>query len=872
MLATLIALLAVSPESIWLEAEWFGPLEGSNFSILPESTQTRGSWALAGPDAAPAWTQGGESEFMSIAARADEPAGVSVERRIEVPIAGQYTLWVRYADYRAKREEFVIAVSQEGSSRRIVFGEKPVVDEMDQHKLMWDWAFGWASAKVDLKEGPADVRIETTGPTGARRHVDCLCFTTDPTYHPNGREKPDCPAWAVLRSKPAVVESLLTQELRPTREPPKPAFLWNVGAQWLDELTNPGHIESPYAVDPPLLADFRAAFAGKNPPIYSDPLSGPVVHIPLYPSAFSAGSSFLAWLDGHPDARFAILLNYGEPNWPKDADRKAVHQNLLRYANRFAGFIAGENIAYAAVDEKAVEKKVKEAKTRQDVLDVLQVENAKATFAKFRDVFGEDDANPWSEVVSCLSANAETYVHSLCDWGTKRIGHENTGNSPSLARRLAFLRGAARQFGARIVDYQSCNLGDSASMFSRESYFYPGSSRYVLDNQYDVWAGAGMNWLYKDYVLWWLAGADAFYNEQGVDLFWKPGGGVAGDGFPVQLSPKGKVAEAAIRLAREHPRGEQYAPIAFLLDQAHGWSQERMQPGGFGLDPKLNPAVLAPGPHEASIRGWFDIAYFPAPETQNEPSSGVRQTYVNGIFGDIFDVIVTAKGRTDVLSNYRAVVLAGEVPLNKEWERALDAYVAGGGTVVVCAGQSGGQFGIAGKSLGLASEFRWEMTGAAVSSNRFRFVVLKGGTPLATVDGQQVASLEKRGKGQIIRVGVPLGLGIDERPVPILSLLMRHLAAGIVPIHVDGDVEWTLNHLADGGWLVAILNNRGVFKPQHGMLQTDHRESVAATIRPAFRISRCEEWTTGDAPVPSGGAVALTVPAGGVRLVALYEK
>ncbi len=54
------------PHSVWLEAEWFGPLKGSNFSFLPEAQQTRGSWSVAGPDAAPAWTQGGESEFMSI--------------------------------------------------------------------------------------------------------------------------------------------------------------------------------------------------------------------------------------------------------------------------------------------------------------------------------------------------------------------------------------------------------------------------------------------------------------------------------------------------------------------------------------------------------------------------------------------------------------------------------------------------------------------------------------------------------------------------------------------------------------------------------------------------------------------------------------
>ena len=78
-------------------------------------------------------------------------------------------------------------------------------------------------------------------------------------------------------------------------------------------------------------------------------------------------------------------------------------------------------------------------------------------------------------------------------------------------------------------------------------------------------------------------------------MFWKPGGGAAGDAFPVQLSPKGKVAEAIVNLAEKHPRGTQYTPIAFLLDEAHGYSQERFSPASYAMDPQLNPALLTPG-------------------------------------------------------------------------------------------------------------------------------------------------------------------------------------------------------------------------------------------------------------------------------------
>jgi hypothetical protein len=532
----------------------------------------------------------------------------------------------------------------------------------------------------------------------------------------------------------------------------------------------------------------------------------------------------------------------------------------------------------------ALNASVRAAKSRQEVLEAIRSANTKSVETKFSSYFGEPvkGSAAWDSVIPCLSASAEAFTHAVCDWGVKRVGHENTGNSPSLARRLAFLRGAARQFGAKIVDYQSCNFGDSATMFSRESYLYPASSRYILDNSYDAWAGAGVNWLLKDYFLWHLAGVDAFYNEQGVDIFWKPGGGSAGDNFPVRLSPKGITAEAMITLAHK-PRGTQITPVAFLVDEAHGWAQERFQPGAFGLDPALNPSVLTPGRHEASLRGWFDIAYFPAPETQNEPANAVRQTYVNGIFGDIFDVIVNAPKHTIIAKTYRVIIAAGEIGLTEEWGRAVRDNVEAGATLVVTADQLSGP-GI--KSLGLpeigraneASTMLWGPSRIRVPSNVFACFPIKttsGDEVLAaSPDGEAIAVSRKLGKGHIIFISVPLGLGIDERPVPLLSLIMMRVTEGLLPVIVDGDVEWTVSQLDDGGFLVGILNNRGINKPQHGILPTDHAAAATVTLRTGFKVRTSTEWIA-SAPVSwkasdTGAELRVVIPAGATRLLAVY--
>jgi hypothetical protein len=238
-----------------------------------------------------------------------------------------------------------------------------------------------------------------------------------------------------------------------------------------------------------------------------------------------------------------------------------------------------------------------------------------------------------------------------------------------------------------------------------------------------------------------------------------------------------------------------------------------------------------------------------------------------------------------VLKTYPVVIAAGEVPLTAEWGKALREYVDAGGTLVAC---DGSLTGAGAEPLGLpanpaaneeAGQIVWKPTGEAVPSNAFRYRHLpaEGVRVLAaTPQGAAVATARDLGKGRLISVGVPLGLGIDNRPVPILALLMRHVTQDALSVKVVGDVEWTLNRLDDGGWVVGLLNNRGVNKPQHGVNPTDHREAQAVAITTRFPVERTEEWVAGQAVTwrgeKGGSAATVTVPAGGVRLVAVYGK
>src|SRR5512138_3694118 len=102
---------ARAAESIWIEAEHLQGVRGYCFPDMDQKTQ--GHWALSGPGIAPEWTQGGESEWLSIACSPDDDRA-SAEIDVEIPEAGAWTLWVRYRDWRRETERFAVRVEQPG--------------------------------------------------------------------------------------------------------------------------------------------------------------------------------------------------------------------------------------------------------------------------------------------------------------------------------------------------------------------------------------------------------------------------------------------------------------------------------------------------------------------------------------------------------------------------------------------------------------------------------------------------------------------------------------------------------------------------------------------------------------------------------------
>lgn len=904
------------PESLWIEAEHLRGVKGFCWPMgTPAMKKTAGHWGLSGPGWAAEWNQGGESGFLSIATAADDDRATATTS-IDVPVEGRYFIWVRYGDWREQPEPFSIRIEQPGAAAwQGDYGVNAVIDEDNESKLYWGWAFAWDRREASLKAGAATLSLLSTQKSAQPRQIDAIVLTTDESFRPRIKDRPRHPTRQRLDtyrhgrlsdltplSKAAELNKQAPAALPPswnvrTFQNKGFRYLWNSAeegpnADWLlsDE---PNRVLFPYGLrDEDAVKELKQKYGGRTDvPIYSDPRVVPTFHgvgagifatDPKTGEVNPAGKRFAQWLDKNPDRMWAMMMNY-HPGKPIG---DAGQQLFAKYRDRYLGSVSGESIGYFYPKPEEMRAVTAQATTRRQLVEAFTPLTQTGNREKYRAVYGKDlDANPYSDVISCLSVGNIAWAPILSQWGCRTIGYESSAATSSvLNMRWAFMRGIARQGEQQTATYRSCNFGDASTIFSNSGSYH--SPQAILDNYYSVYSGAGMTWYKFDIWYQYMAGASMFYHEQGFDEFWQPGGTAAAGKQELQLSPKGKLVDRFLRTtapAAGFDRGSPYTPVAFLVDYAHGWEPAPFWPNSFKNWHGHEERFLF-GDHEKMLEEWFWAAYHPIASESEKPMNATNEVYLPGVFGDVFDVIVATPqvDRWKTIDTYPVVIANGEIELTAAEGARLDAYVQQGGTLLVTDSQLTGP-GVAALKLPATSEsavgqnYRWLDDATVVSSQRFRYRPIAAGQtewkPLAqTEDGKVFCAAADRGKGRILFLSVPRGLGIDRRAVPVVPQLIAHLTRGLMPIEVDGDVQWLVNRNANG-WMVTLLNPAGQDKPQQGITPTDYRENRSVTIRSRVpvtsavdRLQPTDRMTIRPA---ENGIVNVTceVLAGGVRIV-----
>jgi len=939
-------------EYLWFEAENMRgfstkptgePIQNPSWMNLPSAKAP--GWGINGPGVSAEWSQGGESEWNSAAASADESTG-KIYQDFEIPRGGSYRIWVRYADWASRTENFVIRISQgEREILRHEFGTQDVIDPHDEISMYWGWTFAWDGAGAQIEKGPARLSLEIAKPAEARRHVDCVLLTNDLEYVPSGRRKPDFAAARYLRdlsTSHTKLLSLLSAPAAPASQTPlawqRPKiagrdFLipWNITPEFWKLYDQPAAERPLYPFNAEPIEDFVRKYKGaREVPFFSSTLVVPVIYINNLPEYFKEGSAFLRYLR-ETKVPFAVLINYGSAAM-SETDGQATWKLLTgEFKDQFLGWMSGESVGYVW-EQSPAELKINSAMSRRELLEAHRVFYTNAIARKWAAIFHTETGAMWDKLIPAQSTSSTSFAHALMDWGVRWLGVETAAVQPMFAMRTAFTRGAARQYGANFLYYHAANFGDTATTFTRAQNF-AGPDNF-FHSRYGATMGPSLSWYRKSYYFYYMSGAAGIYLEQGFDQFFKPGPG----DHEFQLNPLGRITDEFMRFAERHPdRGTPNTPVAFLLDPAHGWDMTDYPQWPFEVS-QINRS-------DRALRELFGVAYYPGLVVEGEAATGDRQAYVNGIFGDIFDVLVASEAQSSAnnevqspkskvqsqrseaasvkhsnnsktklayegsgiesepspprsplpvtpapiypLDPYRAIVVGGEVELLPKWIQRLSSYVRSGGTLVIDSAQIKG---IPGELLGVrltgengeAHNARCLSPGETVQNLegqifRYEKLELKGAMPLITsTKGEPFVTVNKVGKGSVVFAAVPNLLGEDERITPFAAHMLAHVFADAAPVKVKGDVEYLVNR-NDKGWVVTLLNNNGVFKPQQGLAQVDRSANVTATITLTGQsVQKAWDWMNEKevAVKNEGGqnSVTVTIAPGSLAIIELRLK
>jgi hypothetical protein len=511
--------------------------------------------------------------------------------------------------------------------------------------------------------------------------------------------------------------------------------------------------------------------------------------------------------------------------------------------------------------------------SRRELLEAHRQFYSNAIARKWRDTFKTETGPQWEKLIPAQSTSSTSFAHALMQWGVNLLGMETAAVMPMTGMRIAFTRGAARQFGGAFLYYHAPNFGDTATTFTKVQNF--AGPDFFDHSRYGPTMGPSLSWYRKSYYLYYMAGASAIYLEQGGDQFFKPGPG----DHPFQLNPLGRITDEFIRFAEKHPdRGAPYTPVALLLDPAHGFEMTDYPHWPFEV------SQIDRG--DRALRELFGVAYFPGLVVEGEPAIADRQPFVSGIFGDIFDVLTAAEVQGSrsklegLLPAYRAVVVGGRIEWSAEWIQRLNDYVLNGGTLVLNAAQLKNLpeqlAGVRATNATVeADSARCQATGEEnqdLGGQLFQYqkVELKGATAfMSAPNGDPLVTVNKIGKGSVVFAALPDLLGVDERITPFAAHLLAHVFADATPLKVTGDVEYLINRAANG-WVVTLLNNNGVFKTQQGMAQVDRNAYVTVTIGP--EIVSAKEWISESDLRVDAGSVSVRIAPGGVAIVELKSK
>jgi hypothetical protein len=253
------------------------------------------------------------------------------------------------------------------------------------------------------------------------------------------------------------------------------------------------------------------------------------------------------------------------------------------------------------------------------------------------------------------------YEAYAAEWGARCVGLEVGENIAFTQSKLAFARGASRQW-QKPWSVQVSPWFGGACTTSGPLRMEGGGAR-GLD------AGHSLSFYERMWLHAWFAGASMVTPENSIAIFFENAEA------PWALTSHGRKAAEVFAFMQEHDRGVPYTPVAIVLDHLAGYNAYMDKPWG----------ILKPTTGDRAVRDLFDFQLFPEsdhihakPFPENPELSYLRPTP----YGEMFDVLLSS-APAEVLSSYPVILLAGDIEFDKSFVAALEESLHHGSRVLV---------------------------------------------------------------------------------------------------------------------------------------------------------------------------------------------
>lgn len=290
---------------------------------------------------------------------------------------------------------------------------------------------------------------------------------------------------------------------------------------------------------------------------------------------------------------------------------------------------------------------------------------------------GWDDFVRWDEMVCNDSQNymnatgSLNFSHYYGERNCRTLGLETAQGLPSDTLMFSFLRGAGKEYGRLLTQATSVWNRFGYNMYHGRRTESPGGYGYGPNK------GCSLS-LHKRLFLSSYLGGHSIVGSETAQFT----ADVLPNGAP-ELSPLGRQHLELRDWFRKHPdRGVMFTPVAIMLDFYHGWNMPRHLYRGdmykiWGKFSYEKGDYAIDGLFRMIWPGYEDCSYL-----RNE-----RGFLTPTPYGDIFDV-VTNRCPPEVLNQYAAVMLMGDVEMTPALVKNLTAFAAQGGDVLLTASQA----------------------------------------------------------------------------------------------------------------------------------------------------------------------------------------